>query len=92
VQQEWAAKGGFSSDKAVVAGETFRKAAPYNPLFEEAFLLMRDFWAVPEYDDMMKACQREFCAVFQDGADPVEAAKQVQAEHEAILAKRKRVR
>ena len=51
------------------------------------FQLMRDFWAVPEYDDMMKACQREFCAVFQDGADPAEAARQVQAEHEAILRK-----
>jgi multiple sugar transport system substrate-binding protein len=86
-QREWAAKGGFTADKTVLATEAFRRAAPYNPLFEEAFQLMRDFWAVPEYDDMMKACQREFCAVFQDGADPAEAARQVQAEHEAILRK-----
>lgn len=88
-QAQWAAKGGFTSDKTVLAGEAFRKAAPYNPLFEEAFQLMRDFWAVPEYDDLLKATQREFCAVFQDGADPEAAAKQVQAEHEAILAKRR---
>jgi multiple sugar transport system substrate-binding protein len=91
-QESWAAKGGFTADKTVLAGDAFRKAAPYNPLFAEAFQLMRDFWAVPEYDDMMKACQREFCAVFQDGADPAEAVKQVQAEHEAILAKRGRAR
>ena len=76
----------------IEAAKAFRKAAPYNPLFEEAFQLMRDFWAVPEYDDMMKSCQREFCAVFQDGADPVAAADQVQAEHEAILKKRGRTR
>lgn len=91
-QEAWAAKGGFTADKTVLAGEAFRKAAPYNPLFTEAFQLMRDFWAVPEYDDMLKACQREFCAVFQDGADPYAAVRQVQVEHEAILAKRGRAR
>ena len=90
-QELWAEKGGFSSNKKVLSGEAFRKAAPYNPLFEEAFQLMRDFWSVPEYDDMMKACQREFCAVFQDGADPVEAVRQIQSEHEAILRKRGRI-
>jgi multiple sugar transport system substrate-binding protein len=90
-QQLWAEKGGFSSNKSVLASPAFKKAAPYNPLFEEAFQLMRDFWSVPEYDDMMKSCQREFCAVFQDGADPVEAVKQIQAEHEAILRKRGRI-
>ena len=40
---------------------------------------------------MMKACQREFCAVFQDGADPVAAVRQIQIEHEAILRKRGRI-
>jgi multiple sugar transport system substrate-binding protein len=92
VQADWAARGGFTSDRTVLASEAFRKAAPYNPLFGEAFGLMRDFWSVPEYDDLLKACQREFCAVFQDGADPEAAAREVQAEHEAILAKRRRVR
>jgi multiple sugar transport system substrate-binding protein len=91
-QAEWAAKGGFTADKTVLAGSAFRQAAPYNPLFEEAFQLMRDFWSVPEYDDLLKACQREFCAVFQDGANPEAAVRQVQAEHEAILAKRRRGR
>ena len=91
-QAEWAAKGGFTADKTVLRGAAFRHAAPYNPLFGEAFPLMRDFWSVPEYDELMKSCQREFCAVFQDGADPEEAVKQVQAEHEAILAKRRRGR
>ena len=90
-QRQWAEKGGFTADKTVLKGEAFRQAAPYNPLFEEAFQLMRDFWSVPEYDDMMKACQREFCAVFQDGADPVAAVRQIQSEHEAILRKRGRI-
>jgi multiple sugar transport system substrate-binding protein len=75
-QKAWAEKGGFTSNKTVLAGESFRKAAPYNPLF----------------DDMMKACQREFCAVFQDGANPVEAVREIQREHESILRKRGRIR
>jgi multiple sugar transport system substrate-binding protein len=91
-QEAWAAKGGYTSRKAILAGADFRKATAYNGLFEEAFRDMRDFWAVPEFDEMMKAVQREFCAVFQDGADPAAAAAQVQAEHEAILRKRDRIR
>lgn len=91
-QRIWAEKGGFTSDRAILASPEFRKATAYNGLLEEAFRLMRDFWAVPEFDEMMKVCQREFCAVFQDRADPAEAAAQVQAEHEAILRKRGRAR
>jgi len=91
-QAIWAAKGGFTANRTVLASESFRKAAPYNPLFSEAFQLMRDFWSVPEYDEMMKTCQREFCAVFQDGADPAIAVRQIQAEHEALLIKRGRIR
>lgn len=91
-QREWAAKGGYTSRTDILQGEEFRKATAFNGLFEEAFRMMRDFWAVPEFDEMMKVCQREFCAVFQDGADPVSAAEQVQLEHEAILKKRGRTR
>jgi multiple sugar transport system substrate-binding protein len=91
-QKEWADLGGFTSHKAILAGSEFHKSAPFNPFFAEAFSLMRDFWAVPEFDEMMKVVQREFCAVFQDGADPAEAAALVQLEHEAILKKRGRIR
>lgn len=91
-QKEWAALGGFTSHKSILAGSEFHRAAPFNPYFAEAFSLMRDFWAVPEFDEMMKVVQREFCAVFQDGADASEAAAQVQEEHEAILRKRGRIR
>lgn len=89
-QKLWAEKGGFTSVRSIYQGEEFRKATAFNPLFAEAFSMMRDFWSVPEFDELMKVVQREFCAVFQDGADPAEAAAQVQAEHEAILRKRGR--
>jgi multiple sugar transport system substrate-binding protein len=90
-QKLWAEKGGFTSNRTVLASEAFRTAAPFNTRFEEAFRLLKDFWSLPEYDDMMKVCQREFCAVFQDGADPVAAVRQVQEEHETILRKHGRL-
>ena len=37
VQTKWAANGGFTADVAILKSDTFKKAAPYNPLFEEAF-------------------------------------------------------
>jgi multiple sugar transport system substrate-binding protein len=91
-QKVWAEKGGYTSNKLVLSSPSFRKATPYNTQFEEAFHLMKDFWALPEFDEMMKSCQREFCAVFQDGADPAQAVAQVQSEHEAILKKRNRTK
>jgi multiple sugar transport system substrate-binding protein len=87
VQYKWAEKGGFTSDLEVMRSDTFKAAAPYNPLFEEAFGIMNDFWAVPEFDQLMKVCQREFCSVFQGGADPVTAVQNIAREHEAILRK-----
>ena len=91
-QKVWAEKRGFTSNRSVIASETFRNAAPYNANFEEAFHLMKDFWSVPEYDDLLKVCQREFCSVFQDGADAGVAVAHIQAEHEAILKKHGRLK
>ena len=87
VQYKWAEKGGFTSNLEVMKSDAFRSAAPYNPLFEDAFNIMNDFWAVPEFDQLMKVCQREFCSVFQDGADPAKAVESIAREHEAILRK-----
>jgi multiple sugar transport system substrate-binding protein len=85
-QARWAShKGCFTSTTSVMTSDSFKLAAPYNPLFEEAFGLMRDFWSVPQYDQLLQVCQREFCAVWQDRADAEQAAKNVQREHEQIL-------
>jgi multiple sugar transport system substrate-binding protein len=87
-QEKWAAREGcFTSNLEVMKTDEFKRATPYNFLFEEAFGMMNDFWAVPEFDEMMKVCQREFCAVFQDGKDAAQAVATIQREHEEILKK-----
>ncbi len=89
VQRLWAAKGGFTLNLAVMRSPEFLRATPYNPLFEEAFGMMRDFWNVPEYDQLLSVTQREICAVIQNGESPEVAARRVQEAHERILAPRR---
>jgi multiple sugar transport system substrate-binding protein len=89
VQQRWAVRGGITANRLVLQSPEFRTAAPYNGLFEEAFSLMKDFWSVPEFGDLLSVTQREICAVVQQVRTPLEAVKAIQEEHERILANRR---
>jgi multiple sugar transport system substrate-binding protein len=89
VQQKWAARGGITANRLVLQSDEFRSAAPYNGLFEEAFSLMKDFWSVPEFGDLMEVTQREICAVIQQGKTPTQSVKTIQTEHERILKARR---
>lgn len=88
-QKKWATRGGISANRIVLQGADFRAATPYNGLFEEAFGLMKDFWSVPEFGDLLEVTQREICAVIQQGKPPLEAVGIMQDEHERILKARR---
>ena len=53
-QLAWAKLGGFSARKSVLASDTFKNAAPYNPAFAEAYQHVKDFWNIPEYNQMLQ--------------------------------------
>lgn len=53
IQLEWAKLGGFSARKSVLASDEFKNARPYNPAFAESYLLVKDFWNIPEYSQML---------------------------------------
>lgn len=57
VQMKWAKLGGFTCNKEVLRSKEFLTAKPYNPAFAESMQYARDFWAVPEYAELLKACQ-----------------------------------
>lgn len=54
IQMEWAKLGGFSARKSVLASDTFKNVAPYNPSFSEAYQFVQDFWNIPEYNTMLQ--------------------------------------
>jgi len=84
-QTKWAANGGFTADTAILKSDTFKKAAPYNPLFEEAFGMMRDFWNIPKYDQLLTAAQDNISSTLQGKMKPEDATKAIQTAHERIL-------
>jgi multiple sugar transport system substrate-binding protein len=53
VQQKWADLGGYSCSAAVLNSEKFLKATPYNQAFADSMKIVKDFWAVPVFADML---------------------------------------
>ena len=52
-QTKWAALGGYSCSAAVLGSEEFLNATPYNRAFAESMTIVKDFWAVPVFADML---------------------------------------
>jgi len=54
VQQRWAELGGYTCNERVLSSEKFRKATPYNEAFYQSMLMVKDFWATPEYATLLE--------------------------------------
>ena len=52
-QKKWAELGGYTCNTAVLQSEEFRKATPYNEAFYQTMFIVKDFWAVPEYAELL---------------------------------------
>lgn len=85
IQLEWVKLGGYSARISVLASDEFLNAAPYNDLFAEAYALVKDFWNVPEYIDMLivQGQYLNLAIVGEMGAQ--EALDEIAAAHQEIL-------
>jgi multiple sugar transport system substrate-binding protein len=54
VQKRWAELGGYTCHAKVLESEEFRKATPYNEAFYQTMFRVKDFWAVPEYAELLQ--------------------------------------
>lgn len=52
-QKRWAELGGYTASAAVLESEEFRTATPYNEAFYQTMFKVKDFWAVPEYAELL---------------------------------------
>jgi len=52
-QKKWAELGGYTCSKAVLSSPEFLKATPYNQAFYDSMQIVRDFWATPEYAELL---------------------------------------
>ena len=55
VQMKWAKMGGYSCHSDTIASSTFVNATPYNKAFKESMNILRDWWACPEYADLLES-------------------------------------
>ena len=50
---EWAKLGGYTCNIEVLKSQEFLDATPYNPAFAKTMEIFKDFWAVPEYSELL---------------------------------------
>ncbi len=53
VQKKWGELGGYTCHAAVLESEEFRNATPFNQAFFESMQIVKDFWATPEYAELL---------------------------------------
>ncbi|PDT75777.1 extracellular solute-binding protein [Sinorhizobium sp. BJ1] len=53
-QKKWAELGGYSCSATVLRSDAFQHATPYNKAFYETMFKVKDFWAVPEYAELLQ--------------------------------------
>ena len=56
-QKKWAELGGYTCSAAVLKSDEFQNATPYNKAFYETMFKVKDFWAVPEYAELLQPAQ-----------------------------------
>lgn len=53
VQKKWGELGGYTCHAKVLESAEFRNATPYNEAFYQSMFMVKDFWAVPEYAELL---------------------------------------
>jgi multiple sugar transport system substrate-binding protein len=49
----WAELGGYTAHAEILESEKFRTATPFNEAFFQTMFKVRDFWALPEYAELL---------------------------------------
>ena len=52
-QKKWAELGGYTCSQAVLKSAEFQNATPYNKAFYDTMFMVKDFWAMPEYAELL---------------------------------------
>lgn len=52
-QKRWAELGGYTASAKVLESPEFRTATPYNEAFYQTMFIVKDFWAVPEFAELL---------------------------------------
>jgi multiple sugar transport system substrate-binding protein len=86
IQMKWAELGGYTCNKKALASDAFLAAAPYNPAFAETMGMVKDFYNIPEYGQLLPSAQTALSSYVVEGAGTAqEALDTIAQEHEQIF-------
>lgn len=86
VQQKWAALGGLSCNTNVLESQSFLTASPINRPFKESIEMAKDFWAVPEYPELLAISQKYwFEYIVKNSISAKEAMDRIALEWESVF-------
>ncbi len=66
-QKRWAELGGYTCDAKLLESAEFRNATPFNEAFYQTMFKVRDFWALPEYAELLTEAADTFYPYVVDG-------------------------
>jgi multiple sugar transport system substrate-binding protein len=84
-QRQWARLGGLTTHRSVLQSAEYRNATPYNAVYADSVPLLRDFYNIPEYRDLLLSTQRHWHAAVVGEETPQAAMDAVAREHTQIL-------
>jgi multiple sugar transport system substrate-binding protein len=86
IQMKWAELGGYTCNKKALASDAFLNAAPYNPAFAETMGMVKDFYNIPEYGQLLPSAQAALSGYVVEGTGTAqEALDTIAQEHEQIF-------
>lgn len=56
-QQKWAELGGYTCNATILKSDAFLNNTPYNKAFSESMLMVKDFWNVPIYVELLNVAK-----------------------------------
>jgi multiple sugar transport system substrate-binding protein len=88
VQRRWAELGGYTAHAETLESEEFRNATPYNEAFYQTMFTVKDFWAVPEFAELLTAAnQRLYPYIVGDEGTAQETLDALAEDWKSIFAK-----
>jgi len=86
-QWKWVDGGGYTGKKSILNTDRFLKAKPYNGPLRESLPLLKDFWNMPEYAQMLDYMQEYLNGAVVGQMSPKEALDTIAEKQQALLEK-----
>jgi multiple sugar transport system substrate-binding protein len=87
IQAEWARLGGYTCNSKVLQSQEFLDATPFNPAFAETMTFVKDFWNIPEFEQLLRVTQTELGKYVLEGQGTAEETMNSIAEQHAQILK-----